>query len=101
MPLSPSSRFAPPAARYAARGTAVGVDVHADAVTVRDRGPGVDADLLPWLFDRFWRGAHRRDHGAGLGLAICREIALAHDWHLTAERAEPGLRFGLAKAPSP
>jgi two-component system sensor histidine kinase QseC len=30
-----------------------------------------------------------------LGLAICQEIALAHGWRLTAERAEPGLRFRL------
>ncbi len=88
------------AIQHAPARTAVSVDIHGDAVTVRDCGPGVDAAQLPLLFDRFWRGAHRRDHGAGLGLAICREIALAHGWHLTAEQAEPGLRFRLSNEAS-
>lgn len=73
----------------------VRVDIQSDTVVVRDFGPGVDAAQLPLLFERFWRGAHRRDHGAGLGLAICQEIALAHGWRLTAERAGPGLQFRL------
>jgi two-component system sensor histidine kinase QseC len=46
-------------------------------------------------FDRFWRGAHKRDTGAGLGLTICREIALAHGWALSAHRMQPGLMFRL------
>lgn len=86
------------AIQHAPAGTAVTVDIRSDALTVRDCGPGVDAAQLPLLFERFWRGAHRRDHGAGLGLAICQEIALAHEWHLSAERAEPGLQFRLALA---
>jgi two-component system, OmpR family, sensor histidine kinase QseC len=84
------------AIQHAPANTAVGVEVQSDAVIVRDFGPGVDAAQLTLLFERFWRGAHRRDHGAGLGLAICQEIALAHGWRLTAERAEPGLRFRLS-----
>jgi two-component system, OmpR family, sensor histidine kinase QseC len=83
------------AIQHAPAKTAVSVEVQGDTVIVRDCGPGVDAAQLPLLFDRFWRGAHRRDHGAGLGLAICQEIALAHRWRLTAEPAEPGLRFRL------
>jgi two-component system sensor histidine kinase QseC len=83
------------AIQHAPAGTVVSVDTQGDTVVVRDCGPGVDAAQLPLLFERFWRGAHRRDHGAGLGLAICQEIALAHGWRLTAERAEPGLRFRL------
>jgi two-component system, OmpR family, sensor histidine kinase QseC len=84
------------AIQHAPANTAVSVEIQSDAVIVRDCGPGVDAAQLPLLFERFWRGAHRRDHGAGLGLAICHEIALAHGWRLTAERAEPGLRFRLS-----
>ena len=84
------------AIQHAPPNTAVGVEIRREAITVRDAGPGVDATLLPQLFQRFWRGAHRRDHGAGLGLAICQEIALAHGWRLTVERAEPGLRFRLS-----
>lgn len=84
------------AIQHAPAKTFVSVEIHSDTVTVRDLGPGADVAHLPLLFERFWRAAHRRDHGAGLGLAICQEIALAHGWRLTAERAEPGLRFRLS-----
>jgi len=86
------------AIQHAPANTSVRVEIQGDTVTVRDRGPGVDVAQLPLLFERFWRAAHRRDHGAGLGLAICQEIALAHGWRLTAERVEPGLRFRLTNA---
>lgn len=85
------------AIEHAPRGSAVNIDILENSVTVRDAGPGVDVAQLPLLFERFWRGAHRRDHGAGLGLAICQEIALAHGWQLTAELAAPGLRFRLLR----
>jgi PAS domain S-box-containing protein len=45
--------------------------------TVRDTGPGISADELPHLFERFYRGAAARNFitpGAGLGLATCKEI---------------------------
>jgi signal transduction histidine kinase len=81
------------AIQHAPRGTEVHVEVTTAAVSVRDWGPGVSEELLSRIFSRFWRGAHRRDHGAGLGLAICQEIALAHGWTLSAHRADPGLRL--------
>lgn len=80
------------AIQHAPRGTEVRIDVAPTELSVRDRGPGVAQEQLPHLFARFWRGGHRRDHGAGLGLAICQEIALAHGWTLSAHREEPGLR---------
>lgn len=90
------------AIEHAPPGSTVAVTLVHDGLSVRDLGPGVDAAQLPLLFERFWRGPHRRDHGAGLGLAICRQIAQAHGWRLDAERAEPGLRFRLAgAAPAP
>ena len=85
------------AIQHAPAKTVVSIDIQNDTVTVRDTGPGIDHAQLPLLFERFWRAAHRRDHGAGLGLAICQEIALAHGWHLTVEQAEPGLRFLLMR----
>lgn len=84
------------AIQHAPRGTEVRVDVNAAEASVRDWGPGVSEEQLPQIFSRFWRGAHRRDHGAGLGLAICQEIALAHGWTLSAHRANPGLRLCLS-----
>lgn len=54
-------------------------------LSVRDHGSGIAAADLPFIFKRFWRGPERRDSGAGLGLAICNEIALAHDWNLSVQ----------------
>lgn len=84
------------AIEHAPPGTDVKVEVGATSTTVRDWGPGVSEEQLPKVFSRFWRGAHRRDHGAGLGLAICQEIALTHGWTLTVHRAEPGLRVSVS-----
>lgn len=58
-----------------------------------DSGPGVEAQQLPRLFDRFYRGEASRNRasgGAGLGLAICRSIALAHGGSLTADHSPLG-----------
>lgn len=79
------------AIQHAPRGTLVRVEVDAATVVVRDSGPGVEPQDLSQMFSRFWRGAHRRDQGAGLGLAICREIAQAHGWVLSACSANPGM----------
>lgn len=89
------------AIQHAPEGTEVCVTVGAEALTVRDRGPGVAPQQLAQMFERFWRGAHRRDHGAGLGLSICQEIARAHGWTLAAQRREPGLLFQLTTRPPP
>ncbi|SFT58148.1 Signal transduction histidine kinase [Kosakonia arachidis] len=83
------------AIQHAPAGSDVQVEINAQTITLRDCGPGVAVDELPLLFTRFWRGAHRRDCGAGLGLAICEEIAVAHGWTLTAENVQPGLRLRL------
>ncbi len=51
------------------------------AVSVADTGPGIAAEHLPRIFDRFYRAEesrNRRTGGAGLGLAICKSIADAH-----------------------
>ena len=45
-------------------------------VMVRDHGPGIPEDDLPFVFDRFYRAAGaRRLPGSGLGLAIVRDVA--------------------------
>jgi signal transduction histidine kinase len=56
---------------------------------VRDTGPGIPAEHLPHLFDRFWQGARARRGGAGLGLAIVKGIVEAHEGRLFAE-SRPG-----------
>ena len=63
---------------------AVAVDVIAGpsrhVVRVRDEGPGIPSELLPHVFDRFWRGEAARagSSGSGLGLAIVRALVSAH-----------------------
>ncbi|MDH0864701.1 ATP-binding protein [Mitsuaria sp. GD03876] len=93
------------ALQHAPAGSRLSVEVGERALSVRDRGPGVTPEQLSRMFGRFWRGAHRRDHGAGLGLAICQEIADAHGWTLSAERESPGLRMVVVRpedgAPAP
>jgi two-component system sensor histidine kinase MprB len=67
------------AAKHSSPGQTVEVTVDATGVRVRDYGPGVAADDLPYLFDRFYRGATaRRLPGTGLGLAIVRQVAEGH-----------------------
>ncbi len=65
---------------------------------VSDNGPGVPADRLSRIFDRFYRaGPPARCPGSGLGLAIVTEIAAAHDGAVTAAAVWPrGLRVTLA-----
>lgn len=66
-------------------------------LAVRDRGPGVPAEMLEKIFLPFFRAdthrARKEDAGGvGLGLAIARRAALWHHGTLKAENAEPGLR---------
>ena len=58
-------------------------------VRVADDGPGIPADRLPHLFERFYRGGTpargRDDGGAGLGLAIAQEIAQTFEGTISVE----------------
>lgn len=55
------------------------VEPHRVVLTVSDQGPGVPPELHERIFEPFFRGdAERERSGAGLGLAIAREIARAH-----------------------
>jgi signal transduction histidine kinase len=56
---------------------------------VRDTGPGIEADELPKLFERFWRSKQSQYKGAGLGLSIARGIVDAHGGRIWAE-SQPG-----------
>ena len=54
-------------------------------IAVTDHGPGIAADLLPHIFDRF---RTNREGGTGLGLAITQNIARRHDIVLEADSVE-------------
>ena len=62
-------------------------------ITVSDRGPGIEPESLPLLFDRFWRAEHSRGRhsgGSGLGLSIASAIITAHGGAIYAERGKNG-----------
>jgi signal transduction histidine kinase len=52
---------------------------------VSDTGPGVAAEDIPHLFDRFWQATRNDKRGAGLGLAIAKGIIEAHRGRIWAE----------------
>jgi two-component system sensor histidine kinase MprB len=87
------------AAKWSLPDGEVEVTVHGGEVTVRDHGPGIDEEDLPYVFDRFYRARSARGlPGSGLGLAIVRQVARAHGGTVVAERAEGGgtlMRFTL------
>ncbi|MGI5447063.1 sensor histidine kinase [Streptomyces sp. CA-243310] len=83
------------AAKFSPAGVPVEVELTVRAggpeLTVRDHGPGIAPQDLPYVFDRFYRaGAARALPGSGLGLAMARQIARAHAAELTAEAAPGG-----------
>jgi signal transduction histidine kinase len=64
--------------RIGGRATQAGVELE-----VVDDGPGIPADLLPTVFDRFAKAPESR--GSGLGLAIARAIVEAHRGRISAD----------------
>jgi len=90
------------AAHYTPPGRPVEVDavVAADRLTlsVRDRGPGVPAQDLPHIFERFYRGsaATVRVSGTGMGLSIARGLLAAEHGSISAENCpDGGARFTI------
>ncbi len=81
------------AIRHARVGGAVLLAIDGDCLYVQDDGAGIAAEDIPKLYTRFWRGADRRDDGAGLGLAICHEIVATHGWSIDAANVSHGARF--------
>jgi signal transduction histidine kinase len=90
------------AIRHSPRGAAVTVivsktrveDGDVGALEVLDEGPGVPAEVLPRIFERFSSG--NRSPGLGLGLYLAKRISLAHGGELTVESPPgKGARFRL------
>ncbi len=63
--------------------------------TVEDNGGGVAPEELPRLFQRFYRAGHSPKNGAGIGLAIVKEILQRHHGTVTAENTPQGLKMTL------
>jgi len=84
-------RHSPKDGRVLVRVRTEGTDA---TLVVEDDGPGIRAEDLPRLFDRFYRAAGAPGGGTGLGLAIAAWIAERHDGRIeAANRPEGGARF--------
>lgn len=97
--LSNALRYTPPGGSVL-----VGISNQDGYVEVRvtDTGPGISADELPHLFERFYRAdrARSRDQGgSGLGLTIARQLAEMHGGTLTAANAPEGGAVFLLRLP--
>jgi two-component system sensor histidine kinase MprB len=78
------------ARKWSPPGQVVSVSCEDGTVVVRDRGPGIGADDLPHIFDRFYRSpAARGLPGSGLGLAIVAQVVKAEGGTILADN-DPG-----------
>ena len=75
-------------------------------LSVADNGPGIPTDVLPQLFDKFYRAPGAPAGGSGLGLSIVKGFVEAHGGNVTVENrtgggAEFAIRLPLGQAPPP
>jgi signal transduction histidine kinase len=80
-------RYAPEQGRITVSAT---VEHGVPLLTVSDNGPGVPAEELPRLVERFYRGRDVTAEGSGLGLAIVNRIAELHGARLEIENLADG-----------
>jgi signal transduction histidine kinase len=88
-------KFTPEGGRVEVRGRVEGEEL---VFEVADTGPGILPEDLPHVFTRFYQSPRRAGAygGAGLGLAVVREIAQAHGGEVEVEsRPDQGARFRL------
>jgi signal transduction histidine kinase len=79
------------AGKYSPEDSTVEVRLRGGVLTVRDHGPGIAEEDLPYVFDRFYRAPKARSMpGSGLGLAIVRQVVDSHGGTVTASAAPGG-----------
>jgi signal transduction histidine kinase/ActR/RegA family two-component response regulator len=89
--LTNAARYTPPGGIIRVTAARDGGDV---VLRVRDNGKGIDADLLPRMFDMFVqgpRGPDRAEGGLGLGLSLVRMLTELHGGTVAAASEGPGL----------
>ena len=63
---------------------------------MEDNGGGVPREELSRLFQRFYRAQHQSKNGAGIGLAIVKEVIQRHHGSILAENGEHGLKMTIS-----
>ncbi|WP_206318329.1 sensor histidine kinase [Actinacidiphila epipremni] len=88
-PVKVTVREVPPAGGVAGASGAGGGEI---VIAVSDHGPGIPEDVLPHVFDRFYKAdaSRARSEGSGLGLSIAMENAHIHGGDITAANAPGG-----------
>ena len=88
------------AVKFSPEGSTIEVALHNGVLTVRDHGPGIPADELPHVFDRFWRSPSARAlPGSGLGLSIVARTVEQAGGQVTLARAEGGGTVATVRLP--
>jgi two-component system sensor histidine kinase MprB len=88
------------AVKFAGTEEPIEVRLHGGELAIRDHGPGIDAEDLPHIFDRFFRGARSRAlPGSGLGLAIVRQVAELHAGSVSVASAPGGGTIARMRVP--
>ena len=81
------------AAKHGGAGKRIDVSIKqvlTDAVIrIRDYGPGVPEEELPFLKNKFYKGSSKA-RGSGIGLAVCEEIITRHEGSLDVSNADGG-----------
>ncbi len=88
--LTNAVKFTPPGGQLTVRSQLLGQDCH---VVVSDNGAGIEAHILPLLFEPFKQGDSsitRRHGGLGIGLAIAHSLVQMHSGKIVAYSAGPG-----------
>ena len=67
----------------------IGMEDGCVAIKIRDFGPGIPEEELPFVKKKFYKGSSK-ERGNGIGLAVCDEIVSMHNGWLIIENAEGG-----------
>ena len=79
--------------RYAGKNCTIKMQADGKTLKISDNGPGFSAEVLPHIFDRFYRGDkshNRKDGGSGLGLSIAKTIIEALGGKISASNVQNG-----------
>ena len=81
------------AAKHGGSGKRIDVSVTREdgsmVIRVRDFGPGIPSEELPYVKQKFYKGSSR-ERGSGIGLAVCDEIMALHSGSFTVANAQGG-----------
>ena len=88
--LGNAIKFTPEGGTVTVRAERRGNDL---SIAVTDTGPGIGADQLPHIFERYWKAPSTSHSGSGLGLYIANGIVEAHGGKIWAESSAGGARF--------